>query len=397
MPVRQLVLFGTVSLLVFLLEGLLVLHLLQIFWWFEQHLWSALLLGLVGSSLALLFLLGFQVHLHWFRQYQQLSDTALEVWTEHWLNTIWEQGSTPQFSVAKIRQTPAATETLLRLRERLRGADSYRAAQCYAEAGLLAKDLHSIWKDPKDLKLQALSRVARVRHPHSLATLEWLYQNPDPEVRRLTVLAMARVCSRLKLPKQCLVWRFYKKLSDPELSRGSIERALVLLEGNAEPVLEALLEPALTPQPCLSAALEALGHVRAHSLSDLAVYWLDSRDLSVRCAAARCLYRLGRVPPQAQAKLRKMLQESHFAARAQAVLALSHLKTSQIDQVLLRHLADPAWWVRHNSAMGLAHRGNSGLQALQRASVQHSDAFARDMARQQLIEIGAGRADSVLG
>ncbi len=393
--VRSILQYGTISAILFIFEVLLVGYLLDGFWR-GNNVWHNVILGLIALNLALLTVLGFQVIAHQQRNRHAPSEAELEAWTEHWLGLIWDANGEPRLNGVHAARVDAATDALLRLRERLRGEDSYKAAQWYDRSGLLERDLNIIWHGNKDERLIALDNLARARHPASLHALERLYKDADPETKRLALLALARVCARLKRPREQLVQRFYQKLIDPSLSRGMIERALVLLERNASPVLEALLEPMPVPHAHVQSALHALGHVRALELLDLCTYWLRDPNLSIRCAAARAMYQLGVVPLAAETPLRSMLHEENFAARAQAVLALSCLDRQFVNQVLLRCLGDSHWWVRHNSAVALSKRGKAGVALLERAALHHSDGFARDTARQQLIELGIGMPDAVL-
>jgi HEAT repeat protein len=124
-------------------------------------------------------------------------------------------------------------------------------------------------------------------------------------------------------------------------------------------------------------------------LNELCTHWLRHPSLNLRCAAAKALYLLGIVPESAEAPLRNMLEEDAWETRAQAVLAFTWVDEPHIDPLLLRTLGDAHWWVRHNSAVALSKRGPRGVGMLRQAMEIHPDRFARDMARQQLIEIGA--------
>ncbi len=394
--IRLLLQYGWVSVLLFMVEVLVLAYLLKGFWGLGTYAWQHVFLAFIGTNLVLLLILGLQAIGHRVQKLSRTSEAQLEAWTEVWLGLIWDEGGEPRLGKLSALQSSAAFEALLTLRERLRGVDSYRAAQWYQRSGLLNRDLELLTKGTKDERLVILERLARARHPSSIFILEQLFKSNDPEMQRLTLLCLARVFARLKRPADQLVRRFYQKLASPLLSRGTVERTLVLLEKNAAAVIEAILEPSARPHPQIQSALEALGHVKAIELADLAAYWLRSENLGVRCAAARALFRLGVVPAQAESALRTMLLEPDFAARAQAVLALSCVNRNFVNQVLMRCLGDPHWWVRHNSAVALAKRGLKGFELLERAAVAHSDAFARDIARQQLIEMGTGVADTIL-
>jgi HEAT repeat protein len=387
--------YGAISFTLFALEVALMLWLMHRFTLnlsgqLEGYTrFAAVLIALVLTALALLAMLGFQALAHAARRHRERgAEARLERWTELWMSLLWNGSRTPaRLNGVSARNDPMAGEALLRLRETLRGEDAQTASNLYKFHGLLRRDLEALWRDRDELRVLALENLARARHPASLHALERSFASGSPEMKRLTVLTLARVCARLNLNREQLVRTFVPKLTRANLSSGTVERALVMLEGNSSAVLEAMLEPGAKVH--VQAALKALGLVRALELNELCTHWLRDPNLNLRCAAARALYQLGIVPESAEAPLRAMLEDSAWETRAQAVLALTWIDEAQIDASLLRTLGDAHWWVRHNSAVALSKRGPRGVGMLRQAMRVHPDRFARDMARQQLIEIGA--------
>jgi HEAT repeat protein len=392
---RLLMRYGTISFTLFALEVALMLWLLHQFTvnlsgQLEGYTrFAAVLIALVLTALALLAVMGFQVLAHAARRHRERgAEVRLEAWTELWMSLLWNGSRNPaRLNGVSARNDPLAGEALLRLRETLRGEDAQTASNLYKLHGLLHRDLEALWRNRDEVRVLALENLARARHPASLHALERSFAHGSPELKRLTVLTMARVCARLKLNREQLVRAFVPKLTRANLSSGTVERALVMLEGNSAPVLEAMLEPGA--QMHVQAALKALGLVRALELNELCTHWLHHENLNLRCAAARALYQLGLVPESAEGPLRAMLEESAWETKAQAVLALTWIDAPHLDALLLQKLGDAHWWVRHNSAVALSKRGPRGVGMLRQAMSVHPDRFARDTARQQLIEIGA--------
>jgi hypothetical protein len=392
---RLLLRYGAISFTLFALEVALMLWLLhsftvRIIGQPEGYTrFSAVLIALVLTATALLAVLGFQALAHAAKRHRERNATArLEAWTELWLSLLWNGSRSPaRLNGVSARRDPLAGEALLRLRETLRGQDALTASNLYKLHGLLRRDLEALWRDRDEVRVLALENLARARHPASLHALERSFAHGSLEMKRLTILTLARVCARLNLSRDQLVRTFVFKLTRANLSSGTVERVLVTLEANSAPVLEAMLEPGARVH--VQAALKALGLVRALELNELCTHWLRHENLNLRCAAAKALYQLGIVPESAETPLNAMLDDDTWETRAQAVLALTWIEEPRVDALLLRALGDPHWWVRHNSAVALSKRGPRGVGMLRQAVNVHPDRFARDMARQQLIEIGA--------
>jgi HEAT repeat protein len=383
--------FSTASLVLFALEVAAMVWLLNAFWQqaFSQ---SAGLVALAAllllTAVAALTMLGLQAWAHSARRWRERDLQArLEHWTQTWLERIWTDEPFAATPVGAMRD-PASGEALLRLRETLRDEDSYRAAQLYQHHGFLARDLRALRSPHQPLRAVALEQVSRARHPSAIFGLERSLDVEAAPLRALALLALARVCARLKLDAGQLVALFAARCCDPQLSSGTVERCLVLLERNSAPVITALLDSNRVQSPVRS-ALEALGLVGLPPLAGLAAPWLHHASLDLRCAAARALYRVGVVPDGAYDDVLALLGDAQWPARAQGVLALSGVDAPSVNGLLYVHLGDAHWWVRHNSALALSKRGAGGLDTLHAAAATHPDRFARDMARQQLLKVAA--------
>ena len=389
---------------IFVTEGALMVGLGVVFMERRSGRWAAelalkgVIAGLMLTGLLLLATLFVQTMMQFIRRKADLSRKQREErWTEIWLSLIWNEGpNEPVLDGRKPTQDPAARDALLSLRENMAGLEGKHASHLYNTSGLLEQDLRELETRSNDRRVSAIERLSLARHPRSLYALERLCRDRDPEIARYALLAMARVSARVRQPARALVTRFVPRLSRMELGEGSVQQCIVLLEGNAGPVLENILEPG-SHHPRIRAALEALGHVRDISLIDLTLPWLASNDMSIRSSALRAIARIGFVPPDGEDLVRNAMLDPEWPVRAQAVLASVCLTDRASEVRILELLGDPNWWVRHNSGVALAGRGKRGRALLIQAAELHPDRFARDTARQALLEkgemsLGAARA-----
>jgi hypothetical protein len=80
-----------------------------------------------------------------------------------------------------------------------------------------------------------------------------------------------------------------------------------------------------------------------------------------------------------------MLEDPFWEVRAKAARELGNFEPdNQLLDALNRALRDPAIWVRRNAAATLASLGPSGLKQLEETTSRSNDAFASDIARQEL-------------
>jgi HEAT repeat protein len=379
---------------IFVTEGALMVGLGVVFMERRSGRWAAelalkgVIAGLMLTGLLLLSTLFVQTMMQFIRRKADLSRKHREErWTEIWLSLIWNEG--PNEPILDGRR-------LLSLRENMAGLEGIQASNLYNSSGLLEQDLRELETRSNDRRVSAIERLSLARHPRSLYALERLCRDRDLEIARYALLAMARVSARVRQPARALVTRFVPRLARMELGEGSVQQCIVLLEGNAGPVLENILEPG-SHHPRIRAALEALGHVRDISLIDLTLPWLASNDMSIRSSALRAIARIGFVPPEGEDLVRNAMLDPEWPVRAQAVLASVCLTDRASEVRILELLGDPNWWVRHNSGVALAGRGKRGRALLIQAAELHPDRFARDTARQALLEkgemsLGAARA-----
>jgi HEAT repeat protein len=319
----------------------------------------------------------------------------IERWTEIWLALVWNEGpAEPRLNGKRPLQDLAATQALLGLRESLRGPDSQRVAQLYDRSGLLERDLRDLRFGAPNTRAVAIERLSILRHPKTLYDLDRAAAHGLSELSHMAMFALARVSARLEQPPQALRYRFVPRLARTNLGDGAVAQLLVLLERNAVPVLEAILEPG-SQHPRVRAALNALGASQQIGLASLTIPWLTHDSVDMRSQAARALARIGYVPDEAERTVLNMLYDPEWPVRSQAVLAASHLSDRAAEATILKLLGDTSWWVRHNAGVALMGRGRRGRALLEHAMEAHPDCFGRDMARQILLELDGEAAFGV--
>ena len=356
--------------------------------WAAELALSGVLFSLMVTGITLLALIGaLALMQRWRRKSERDFNDRIERWTEVWLALVWNEGpNEPRLDGKRPIQDMAATKALLGLRENLRGPDSQRIAQLYERSGLLERDLREVRFGAPNTRAAAIERLSLIRHPKSLYDLDRTAGSGRHEIAHMALFALARVSARLEQPVQALRYRFVPRLARTTLGDGAVAQLLVLLERNAEPVLEAMLEPG-SNHPRIKAALNALGASRRLDLAILTMPWLLHEAVDMRASAARALARIGFVPDEAEEVVHNLMYDPEWPVRSQAVLAAAWLSGRASEAKILELLGDPAWWVRHNAGVSLMSRGKRGRTLLEHAIEAHPDRFGRDMARQILLEL----------
>jgi HEAT repeat protein len=224
---------------------------------------------------------------------------------------------------------------------------------------------------------RAVLILAHLRVPETVARLERMLDDADPDVRLVTVAglplaedpdavdALVRALSRRRLAPE----RVIERLGQP----WAVDQLLESLRR-----LDAHGERRAAPRVGVARALGVAGDRRAEpALARL----LRRGSLEERISAARALGSVG--GRRSRAELERALQDEAWPLRAQAAKALGSIGIKRAVPALEAVLDDPAWWVRANAAAALSRLGEPGHQALHRA-LEHQDRYARDRAREAL-------------
>lgn len=134
-----------------------------------------------------------------------------------------------------------------------------------------------------------------------------------------------------------------------------------------------------------AAAIRTIGRIGDRdAVQSLIAVLRASQDPEIQIAAIEALGILG--VPLAMTSLERMFLSDDWRLRAKAATALAMIAEREAIPILATGLMDPNWWVRRNSAAGLA-RHPEGIRNLHRA-IQSADPFARDAAAEALADVG---------
>ncbi len=221
-------------------------------------------------------------------------------------------------------------------------------------------------------RLSAAQAIAVVARDEDLPVLERLVSDPHAVVQLATVGALRRV--------DC---------------RALVDTALRLAESSGSVVRHFLLE-ALAESPGLDVELvrrrlaEPRSDEEARTLMDLvqelarpefladAIPHATNPNLEVRISLARVL---GRLPhPAASDTLCRLLADEAWQVRAQAAVGLGAIGAREAAVSLRDALRDPSWWVRLRAALALRRLGEDGIRML-RGFRPEEDRYGFEMSR----------------
>ncbi len=251
-------------------------------------------------------------------------------------------------------------------------------------AGLIARLEEQLGARSGPTRGRAVLILAHLRVPESVARLERMLDDSDPDVRLVTVAglplaedpdavdALVRALSRRRLAPE----RVIERLGQP----WAVDQLLASLRK-----LDEAGERRAAPRVGVARALGVAGDRRAEPAL---VRLLRRGSLEERISAARALGSVG--GRRSRPELERGLRDEAWPLRAQAAKALGAIGIKRAVPALEAVLDDPAWWVRANAATALRRLGEPGHDALRRA-LDHDDRYARDRAREALamLEIGA--------
>lgn len=144
----------------------------------------------------------------------------------------------------------------------------------------------------------------------------------------------------------------------------------------------------------LNVAARVLGMLRAHAAVAPLKNLLRSKEFRVRLNAARSLGAIG--DRTGLSDVTALADDPSWEVRNVVMQAIGKLRGADQASVLVRALADEAWWVRFSAAQALFSLGEPGLQALKQAAQSAADRYARDISRQVLEEHGVLAAGTAL-
>lgn len=341
-------------------------------------------------------------------------------WTERWVRVVFSAEQPPRAPIPT-----EAADALLDLYEATRGAEAERIGALMRRYHLGRRFSRPLERAPSRRlafalrprstarRLEALEALAKARVPSTLGVLLGLFDDADPAVRRMALRAAARTLARVApSSRERAAAAFVKALRTADVPAGSVEDALLLLEGAAAPVLHRLLKPSFsavaawasdrrgtrrpddapsaTPVLLVARALDAVGRLKLHGMVPAVVAHLRDPDPETRAASLRALADLRALPDEARDAVTAGLSDETEFVRLQAARCATLLPANAARPRLRDLMGDQSWWVRRAAAralLALDHRGTH----LRWVARTHPDPYAREMAAQVLLD--AGRID----
>ncbi|GEM49610.1 HEAT repeat domain-containing protein [Deinococcus cellulosilyticus] len=303
-----------------------------------------------------------------------------EQWSEVWFAVLFEDAPLP----AKVNEMGA--DTLMLLKESLKGEASERIREIYAACGLLERDMQAMqgW-NLLERRVRVLERWAVLADARTHPVLVEYCLNANPELRRLALLSLARSMSFSEVGPAHVAVTFERLLNLDRFGSGWIEQVLVLLgQGSVKLIQDILVR---FPDIMKLRALNALVRLRLWECLPECLPLLRSENPDMRASVLRVFSGLQYVPEEAIEDVLALLKDPVWFVRSQAALACAGISGEEAVSRLYEALADEAWWVRHNSAEVLSQKGPEGVTTLQKAAEVHPDRYARDTASQQLFAL----------
>ncbi len=337
---------------------------------------SITLIAVMATTVFLLNLTVFQI-MHYFgssktrNDYQDSKNHWLEIWNE----VLWNNRQVP-----KTKDSIAA-EALLEMAENLSEEYKDKFRTIYKESGLLNKDLkilkNSSLSEARALALEHLAVIADTENTQILVNE---IKRPIREISILAFYALAKTYAHTSSSDQDLIDLFVPLIESSRFSIGVVEEAMVLLEANSKAILYYFTRPNMEPK-IARAALNAIGYFANMEWAEWCTPWLSSYDPEIKAAALKALAKIKYVPEYAYAEVFKCLKDDNWFVRNQAVKASIGIMSHKVNSYLAEAISDDSWWVRYNAAAILTQNGQQGRRLLKDIAQNHSDPYARDIAK----------------
>lgn len=347
--------------------------------------YRVLLVCIVGGLAAIVLTALYQVFYFTYTEaMQRRVQREQEKWSGIWFAVLFEEAPLP------ARVSEIGADTLMLLKESLKGEAADHIRSIYEQCGLLDRDQQAMigW-NLLERRVRVLERWAVLADSRTYPTLVEYCLHPHPELRRLAVLSLARSMGYSDVGPAHVAVTFERLLNLDRFGSGWIEQVLVLLGSSSVKLIQDIL--VRFPEPMKLRALNALIRLRLWECLPECLPLLRSHNPEMRAAVLKVFSSLQYVPEEATTDVAVLLKDPVWFVRSQAALAFAGIHEEWAFQKLYDALADQAWWVRHNIAGVLLHKGPKGMETLHKAAREHPDRYARDMASQQIFVLQTGR------
>lgn len=286
-----------------------------------------------------------------------------------------------QIPAARLRCGDRAVALVLRrARHDLKGELADRVSAILNEMGEVARLLHGAgsrrdWRRLTRFRALAECGGARARKALMQAAME----DRSEDVR-----AAAREGLLQDGSEEAVRAAVQSFVSAPPTQAGARHSFYIRLAAASEGEISALMRSGSLPAADQKLALEAVGDVGRRSAMLLAKEHIMSHDPEMRASAIRVIGKIG-----GEGEIRMAvhaLDDMEWYVRAAAARTLEWLlslapgsvnsaRRQNARERLRKHLTDPSWWVRANSARALAAAGVEGVELLYRAAEsEHQEA-----------------------
>ncbi len=240
-------------------------------------------------------------------------------------------------------------------------------------------------------RLEALEAILETTRADLLPLAVPYMAHPNAHLRTLSARAVGHCFAKLS-PQEAATyaWPVTQTLVEAydqyDLSRYVLLETLLLMGPNGDAVLRHLFT-SLSPEPLLLALLDAPNAWMIAEATDYAVDGLYHTDPEMKAVSLRYLGKTLRIPGEAKARVLELTRDPIFFVRVQALKLTPLLDQHTAITVNYEALGDKNWWVRKRAATVLHSLDSVGVRVLEYAKLHHPDAFARDSAANQLLEI----------
>lgn len=352
----------------------------------EAGTWESLVTALSAAAAALAVILLLHITLTAAgRGVDARRQSATAEWARRW-SEVSAGGDVPDVpSDARDVAAEAAAQILTHLD----GEGARLVRRALKSSGLLASELIAATRGlgaPRSRATAVVERLAWIAMPEAMPVFRRAANCRDERAATAAVLGATRVLADQPDPEELgpevvATIEDYVRAASIPAGTGSFLAAALTSSGDHLPWLCRTLLRRAEHEAIHIAALDAIGISRRPEAVDLATEALENAmEDETESAALRTLARLGSVPASAVPTVLAAAEEAHAGTRVQAAYALVWTDLTVALPALWKLLGDMSWEVRQAAAYALQNCGPLGMDALQRASEQHPDRFARDVA-----------------
>ena len=313
---------------------------------------------------------------------QSIREHRVERLTERWIGK-WVIALLEREIAVPTPLPLEAQSALLTLQDHLKGEDAEALKEVAHRYNLGQQFSHYMHPTRTDVCLDALEALAKVKLADTVpVVLAAMVEDRRAPVRRAAARAAARTIADMPdgVERDLACLEFSHALGRAELPIGVQEECLGLLGPATGTVIATLFMRHDLPEPLHRACIECAGRARLADQADRIARDAAHASPELRAGALRALRRIGHLPQGAEELLRASLSDPDDRVRIQGAHAACLLPVEEASQLLWKLLGDRSWWVRRAAAHALRALDPGADSLLERASREHPDRYARELA-----------------